>query len=59
MSEALAGKKIEKFGAPDYKLTRTSKTAVPNVDGFSVSDAVAALKAAGFTTKTASTPIGR
>ena len=58
MVAAMAGKKVDKFGPPDYKLTRTSKTVVPNVDGFSVSDAMAALKAAGFTSHAANDPVG-
>ncbi len=64
MNRALDGEPIVNFGEPSAKYTKGSEVDIPGVTGMSVSDAMAALQAAGFTatvggTMSSQVPFGR
>jgi membrane peptidoglycan carboxypeptidase len=57
MTQAVKGMEIKHFAAADSKLLVSPKKAVPNVNGRSVDDAKAILKAAGFQVQVSSDPV--
>ena len=57
MTTAVRGTEIQKFDRPSAKYLVSPKKQVPNVEGKSVNQAEAILKAAGFTTTTSSEPV--